>query len=139
VVQARTHLEVSMQFEIFTGSAAQTQADCLVIGVHESGTLSAVGAGVDRQSGGKLSKLLKSGDFPGRLGETLLMPAFPKMKATRVLLVGQGKAEVTRKAWRKAFQAAIGAHARPIASSTIISSRDRRPRSPTRRFTASTI
>jgi leucyl aminopeptidase len=109
-----------MQFEIFTGSAAQTQADCLVVGVHDSGTLSAVGAGVDRQSGGKLSKFLKSGDFPGRLGETLLLPAFPRMKASRLLLVGQGKTDVSRKAWRKAMQAAVSALARTRCNSAAI-------------------
>ncbi|MBM4215102.1 MAG: leucyl aminopeptidase [Gammaproteobacteria bacterium] len=109
-----------MQFEIFTGSAAQTQTDCLVIGVHESGTLSSVGSGVDRQSAGKLSKFLKSGDFPGRLGDTLLLPAFPRMKASRLLLVGQGKSEVTRKAWRKALHAAVGALARTRCKSAAI-------------------
>ena len=109
-----------MQFEIFTDSPAQTQADCLVIGVHESGTVSAAGIAVDRQSGGKLSKFLKSGDFPGRLGETLLLPAFPRMKASRLLLVGQGKTDVTRKAWRKALQAAVSALARTKCKSAAV-------------------
>ncbi|MBM4192271.1 MAG: leucyl aminopeptidase [Gammaproteobacteria bacterium] len=109
-----------MQFEIFTGSPAQTLADCLVIGVHESGTLSAAGKGVDRQSGGKLSKFLKSGDFPGRLGETLLLPALPRMKASRLLLVGQGKTAVTRKTWRKALHAAVAALARTKCRSAVV-------------------
>ena len=109
-----------MQYEIFTGSAAQVQADCVVIGVHEGGELSSTGAAVDRQSGGKIGRFLKSGDFPGRLGDTLLLPAFPRMKASRLLLVGQGRTEVSRKSWRKALHAAVGALARTRCQSAAI-------------------
>lgn len=98
-----------MQFEIFTGSTAQVKADCIVIGVHEGSALSPLAAALDRQCAGKLTRFLKFGDFAGRLGETLLLPAFPRMKAERILLVGQGRAEVNRKAWRKALHAAVSA------------------------------
>ncbi|MBM4212468.1 MAG: hypothetical protein FJ179_01980, partial [Gammaproteobacteria bacterium] len=101
--------EVRMQFEIFTGTTAQVQADCVVIGVHEGGTLSPLAAALDRQCAGKLTRFLQSGDFTGHLGETLLLPAFPRMKAERILLVGQGRAEVNRKALRKALHTAVGA------------------------------
>lgn len=101
-----------MQFKIFTGSTAQVQADCIVIGVHEGSALSPLAAALDRQCAGKLTRFLKSGDFAGRLGETLLLPAFPRMKAERILLVGQGHTEVNRKAWRKALHAAVSALSR---------------------------
>ena len=101
-----------MQFEIFAGSAAQVQVDCIVIGVHDGGVLSGAAEPIDRQCGGRISRLLKSGDFSGRIGETLLLPALPRLKASRVLLVGQGRAEVSRKAWRKALQSAVSALAR---------------------------
>jgi leucyl aminopeptidase len=101
-----------MQFDILTGSPAQAQVDCLVIGIHEQGELSLVAKAVDKRCGGALSRFLKRGDFAGRLGETLLIPAFPRLKATRLLLVGQGKAaagklEVSRRSWRKAQAAAV--------------------------------
>lgn len=109
-----------MKFEVLSGSLAQTPVDCLVLGVHESATLSGTAAAVDRRCGGALSKLLKRGDFPGRLGETLLLPAPPRVKATRVLLVGQGPVSVTRKGWRKALHAAIAALARTRITSAAV-------------------
>ena len=109
-----------MQFEILTGSLARTPADCLVIGIHDGGALSAAASALDRACGNSLSRFLKRGDFAGRLGETLLMPAPTRLKATRLLLVGQGNAEVSRKNWRKALQAAIAALARTRCRSAAI-------------------
>ena len=109
-----------MQFEVFTASAAQVQADCIVVGVHDNGVLAAEAAPLDRQCGGKVSRFLKSGDFSGRLGDTLLLPAFPRLKASRLLLVGQGRAEVSRKNWRKALHAAVSALSRTRCKSAAI-------------------
>jgi leucyl aminopeptidase len=109
-----------MQFEILTGSLAQAEADCLVVGVHDSAALSPVANILDKRSGGALSRFLKRGDFSGRIGETLLLPAFPRLKATRILLVGQGPAEVTRKQWRKALHAAVSALSRTRCASAVI-------------------
>ena len=91
-----------MQFEIFTTSPARITVDCLVVGVHDGGELSAAAAAIDRQCNGAISRFLKRGDFPGRLAETLLLPAFPRLKATRVLLVGQVEVRI-RDGWREAF------------------------------------
>lgn len=109
-----------MQFEILSGPLARSTVDCLVLGVHESGQLSAAAAAVDRRCGGALSRFLKRGDFPGRLGETLLLPAPARLKATRVLLVGQGGTNVSRRAWRKAVQAGVGALARTKIRSALL-------------------
>ena len=109
-----------MKFEILTVSLSQAQADCLVVGVHDSAALSPSAAALDKRCGGALSRFLKRGDFGGRLGETLLLPAFPRLEATRVLLVGQGSTEVTRKAWRKALQAAISALAKTRCESAAV-------------------
>ena len=109
-----------MQFEIFTSGLPQVQADCVVIGVHEHGELSASGKALDRRCGGAIARFLKRGDFPGRLGETLLLPAFPRLKASRVLLVGQGATEVSRRSWRKALSAAVGALAKTLVASAAV-------------------
>ena len=101
-----------MQFEIFTSGLPQVQADCVVIGIHDNGELSTAAKALDRRCGGALARFLKRGDFPGRLGETLLLPAFPRLKASRILLVGQGGSEVSRRHWRKALAAAINALAK---------------------------
>ena len=99
-----------MQFDVFSKPLAQLPVDCLVVGIHEEGELGDDARHLDRATDGALAKLLAHGDFPGRPGETLLLPGLPKVKASRVLLVGQGsRGSVTRRAWRKAVQAAINA------------------------------
>ena len=74
-----------MQIDIFTGNISQREADCLVVGVHDGGVLCAAAAALDKRAGGAISRFLKRGDFPGRLAETLLLPASPRLKATRIL------------------------------------------------------
>ena len=90
-----------MKFDIFTGSLAQSSAECLIVGVHDGGELCAAGAALDRKLSGALARLIKRGDFAGRAGETLWLAAVPKLKATRILLVGQGSTSVSRRQWRK--------------------------------------
>lgn len=46
---------------------------------------------LDNALGGQLATLIKNGDFSGKLGETLLLPAPNGIKAKRLLLVGRGK------------------------------------------------
>jgi leucyl aminopeptidase len=102
-----------MQFDLFTKGLAQLNVDCIVVGIHEDGELSDAARSVDRASDGALARLLALGDFPGRAGETLLLPGLPHMKSTRVLLVGQGARNgVTRRSWRRAITVAVTALAR---------------------------
>jgi leucyl aminopeptidase len=51
-------------------------------------------ARVDERMGGQISRLVRRGDFKGKLGETLLLfPAEGALGAERILLVGAGKAD----------------------------------------------
>lgn len=109
-----------MKFDIFTGSLAQSTAECVVIGVHDGGQLNAAGVALDRKSGGALSRLLKRGDFAGRAGETLWLSGVPKLKAARVLLVGQGSETVSRRSWRKQLGAAMQLVTRTRAKSVAV-------------------
>lgn len=109
-----------MKFDIFTGSLAQSSAECLIIGVHEGGELCAAGVALDRKLGGALSRLIKRGDFAGRQGETLWLAAVPKLKATRILLVGQGSTSVSRRHWRKQLIAAVQQVTRTRAKSVAL-------------------
>ena len=79
-----------MQFQVFSKPFAQLPVDCLVVGIHENGELGDEARQLDRACKGALGKMLAHGDFPGRTGETLLLPGLPGLKATRTLLVGQG-------------------------------------------------
>ena len=68
---------------------------------------------MDRSVRGRVRRLLSSGDFSGRTGETLLLPEVPGLAAGRLLLVGLGnKAQFNRRGWRRALHTAITALAR---------------------------
>ena len=99
-----------MQFETWSKGVATLEVDCLVIGLFEEGQLGEEARAVDTACGGRLKKLLGRGDFPGKLAETLLLADLPGITATRVLLTGLGaKKSYGRKAWRKAWAAAVAA------------------------------
>src|SRR5579859_7525620 len=102
-----------MQFEVWTKGLATLAVDCIVLGIFEEGELSGEAQSIDSASSGRLRKLLARGDFPGRAGETLLLPDLPGVHASRVLLTGLGsKKSFARKSWRKAWAAAVAAIAR---------------------------
>jgi leucyl aminopeptidase len=99
-----------MQFETWSKGIATLEVDCLVVGLFEEGQLSEDARAVDSACGGRLKKLLGRGDFPGKLAETLLLADLPGIRATRLLLTGLGaKKAYNRKAWRKAWTAAVAA------------------------------
>jgi leucyl aminopeptidase len=112
-----------MQFEIWTKALAELPVDCLAVAVHDDGELSAEARALDLRCREKLSRLLKRGDFSAKVGETWLVTDLEGLRAERVLLVGMGpkahssKEEPTRKAWRRAVSAAIGASLRTRVTS----------------------
>jgi leucyl aminopeptidase len=107
-----------MQFDTWTKALPELPIDCLAVGVHEEGELTAEARALDQRSGEKLSRLLKRGDFAAKPGETWLVTDVEGLGTERVLLVGLGprnssaKDELTRKAWRKAVGAAVAAATR---------------------------
>jgi leucyl aminopeptidase len=110
-----------MHFEVWTKGLATLAVDCVVLGIFEEGELSGEAQSVDTAAGGRLKKLLARGDFPGRAGETLLLPDLPGVEATRVLLTGLGaKKNFARKSWRKAWSAAMAAIARTRIASVAV-------------------
>jgi leucyl aminopeptidase len=107
-----------MQFEIWTKALPELAVDCVAVGVHEDGELTAEAKVLDGRCREKLSRLTKRGDFSAKPGETWLVTDLEGLGAERVLLVGVGpKADITRKAWRRAIAAAIGAASRTRVAS----------------------
>jgi leucyl aminopeptidase len=106
-----------MQFEIWTKALAELPVDCIAVGVHDDGELAAEAKALDLRGRGKLTRLLKRGDFTAKPGETWLVE-FEGIRADRLLLVGLGpksptsKEEITRRAWRRATSSAISAATR---------------------------
>ena len=109
-----------MNFSAYSGRALAQRTNCLVIGVYEPRELGTEGSAVDRATGGRVSALLRRGDFAGRAGEALLLTELPRLRGSRVLLVGLGtRALYSRRAWKRALAAAVAALARTrIASAS---------------------
>ena len=107
-----------MRFETWSKEVAALEVDCLVIGVFEDGELGEESRAVDAACDGRLKKLLARGDFAGKASETLLVADLPGLTASRVLLTGLGaKKSFGRKAWRKAWAAAVAALAKTAIES----------------------
>ena len=110
-----------MEFKAIVDAKARARADCAVVGMYERGDLS-VGAGhIDSQIGGLIGKLHGSGDFAGKLGDTLLLPLPRGAASARVLLIGLGaRSGFGRKQYRKALQAAAQALGRTGATDAVV-------------------
>ena len=99
-----------MEFKAIVDAKARARADCAVVGMYERGDLSVGAAHIDAQIGGLIGKLHTSGDFAGKVGDTLLLPLPKGAASARVLLVGLGaRSGFGRKQYRKALQAAAQA------------------------------
>jgi leucyl aminopeptidase len=97
-----------MEHFVVTASAARQRTDCAIVGVYEKGALSAAASDLDTRLGGVLTRLIKSGDVRGRLGETLLLAELKNSPCQRIVLVGLGTRDgFGRKQYRKAVAAAI--------------------------------
>src|ERR1019366_6349471 len=99
-----------MEFKAIVDAKARAREDCAVVGMYERGDLSVGAAHIDAQIGGLIGKLHTSGDFAGKVGDTLLLPLPKGAASARVLLVGLGaRSSFGRKQYRKALQAAAQA------------------------------
>ncbi|MCS7102087.1 MAG: leucyl aminopeptidase, partial [Burkholderiaceae bacterium] len=108
-----------MDFITKVGSAETLKADCVAVGVYADGDLTPSAQRIDARSGGALRAAIRSGDATGKRGTVLLLRALPGVAASRVLLVGLGRAaEFNEKAYAEAVRAAVkgaGSGARELA------------------------
>ncbi len=82
-----------MKFSISQNKPESQKTDCIVVMVMESRQLSATAQILDNKTNAYLSKLLKSGDLEGKLGQSLLVHQLENSSFSRILLVGCGKKE----------------------------------------------
>ena len=68
------------------------RSGALALGVHDGGDLAATAAEVDAAAGGALSRAVGSSRFSGKSNQTLILNAPAGVAASRVVLVGLGKA-----------------------------------------------
>jgi len=99
-----------MEFTATSGNPEKQRTDCLVVGVFESGELSAAAEQLDKASKGLISRLIKQGDITGKAGKTLLLPEVSELPCQRLLLVGCGSADkLDDKAYAKVVNGVIKA------------------------------
>ncbi|MGB2831864.1 MAG: leucyl aminopeptidase [Methylotenera sp.] len=99
-----------MEFSIKNGNAAKELNDCVIVGVYESLQLSTAAQAIDTASVGFIEKILKRGDFDGKLESTLMLHNVANIESERVLLVGLGKAsDFAEKQYCKAIRASVKA------------------------------
>ncbi|MCE3223570.1 MAG: pepA [Nitrospira sp.] len=101
------------------GRGESESAEVLVL-LHCEGAsgLAHEAAVLDTQLGGQLAKLIKRGEFEGKLGEGLLVHTQGKTKPTRLLLTGLGKEKDLR---LDAFRQALGAAVKRVRQAKVTS------------------
>ena len=80
-----------MNLSIKKGAALKQKTPCLVIGVFEGKLKEPLLQQLDSGVDGAFSRAVKSKEFAGRAGETLLLHAGKNLAAERILLWGLGK------------------------------------------------
>ena len=110
-----------MEFKAIVDVKAREAADCAVVGIYEQGELGVAARKIDSQLGGLLARLHASGDFAGKVGDTLLLPFAEGSASARLLLVGLGsKAAFGRKQYRKALHAAATGISKTGSTSAVV-------------------
>ena len=83
-----------MDIHVHHGPIQTTAADAIVVNLFQGVThLGGATGAVDAALGGQISAVIGSGDFKGKLGETLVLYGRGVIPASRVIVVGLGKAE----------------------------------------------
>lgn len=99
-----------MEFAIKSDAANEHKTPCVIVGVYEDGKLTPSARAMDHASKGEIAKLIKSGDFNGKSGQTLTLYNLPNVTAERTVLTGLGaENELSPMGFRKAVVAAIAA------------------------------
>ncbi|MGH8630624.1 MAG: leucyl aminopeptidase [Burkholderiales bacterium] len=101
-----------MDFSIKVSNPETVRTGCVVVAVFAGGALSAAALRVDRASKGRVSSVLRGGDFEAKPGSALMLYHPPGVAASRVLLVGCGKSgRLSASDYREAMRAAVRAAA----------------------------
>jgi leucyl aminopeptidase len=99
-----------MKYFTTTSKASHRAADCVIVGVYKRGKLGIGATDIDAASKGYIRSLLKAGDISGEPGRVVVLNTVPGVKATRVAVVGLGKAgSLDAGSFRKAVAAATRA------------------------------
>jgi leucyl aminopeptidase len=99
-----------MDYFTTTSAASRRVVDCVIVGIYERGKLGAGAMDIDSASNGSLKRHLKNGDISGQLGRCSVLTDVAGIRATRVAVVGLGKASAYDLGkYRQALAAALNA------------------------------
>ena len=99
-----------MEFPVKTGAPARQRTECAILPVFDDRALHGATKDFDRAARGAITKLVRAGDAPSRLGSCTLVHRTQGTAAARWLLVGCGKrADFSAKRFTTALGAAIHA------------------------------
>ncbi|MBI4830224.1 MAG: leucyl aminopeptidase [Candidatus Lindowbacteria bacterium] len=79
-----------MKISFVDGEVWSARADAVILGIYEDG-LAGTAKTIDEKVGGKISKVLASGEFEPKLNKTNFIHTFGQIPSDRLLLVGLGK------------------------------------------------
>ncbi|MEX0962445.1 MAG: leucyl aminopeptidase [Pseudohongiellaceae bacterium] len=79
-----------MKYSIKAGAVDKITADCIVVVVWDKGILSEEAKIANKATNQTISKIVRSGDFTGKLCQTLVVHNPPGLKTKRLLLLGGG-------------------------------------------------
>jgi len=111
-----------MKIDIINTKITHFKGDMIIVNLFEGVRRPGGSTGsVDKALNGKITELIRKGEFSGKLGETLIIHTFNKIKADRVMIVGLGKKdyfdiEKIRKAAGVAIKRADKVHVKKIAT-----------------------
>ena len=110
-----------MDFMAIVDAKARAPSGCAAVGIYENGDLGVAARQVDKQLDGLITRLLGSGDFAAKLGDSLMLPLPAGSAASRLLLIGFGaRAAFGRKQYRKAILASAQALSKTGASDAVV-------------------
>ena len=99
-----------MEFSIKAAAPEKLKSDCVAVGVFTAAKLSAAAQALDRASKGRISGILKQGDFDAKPGATLMLYDLAGVASKRVLLIGFGaEGEAAAKDLRDAVRGGVRA------------------------------
>jgi leucyl aminopeptidase len=99
-----------VEFSIKAGAPEKLKNDCVAVGVFAAAKLSAAARTLDTACKGRISGILKQGDFGAKPGSTLMLYDLTGIAAKRVLLIGLGtEGAATAKDFRDAVRGGIRA------------------------------
>jgi leucyl aminopeptidase len=110
-----------MKYICKLGDAATMRSACLIVGVHKSNQLTALGQSLDEALRGQVGKVLKHRDFDAEVGQTQMLYDLEGCSASRVLLVGLGeRKKLTAVVFGNAMKSAFAALNKSGAADCIV-------------------